>query len=263
MGRLHLFEFEDFDWFPHTLRRYLTDYLRTVESLAATKLRGFVPLLTRLIDAKGSARVVDLCSGSGGPWPILQPALAEAGRPVEVVLTDIAPSPSSIDSAEAGHPGLHYRHEPVDATAVPAELSGPRVIFNGLHHFRPEAARRIVADAMQKGEGIAVFEVISRRPAHVLTFPFIFLAVLLITPLIRPFSWGRLLWTYLIPLVPLLVMWDGVVSALRVYSQDELRALVDGLSVENYTWEIGEIASVGPPAPYLLGLPTATATAEA
>ena len=41
---------------------------------------------------------------------------------------------------------------------------------------------------------------------------------LLLTPFITPRSWSRVLWTYLIPVVPLATCWDGVVSLLRVYS---------------------------------------------
>ena len=42
--------------------------------------------------------------------------------------------------------------------------------------------------------------------------------VLLVTPLIRPFTLSRILWTYLLPLVPLTCWWDGIVSQLRAYT---------------------------------------------
>ena len=32
------------------------------------------------------------------------------------------------------------------------------------------------------------------------------------TPFVRPFRWSRLLFTYVIPLIPLLVLFDGTVS---------------------------------------------------
>ncbi len=53
---------------------------------------------------------------------------------------------------------------------------------------------------------------------------FVPLGALLVTPFIRPFRWSRLVFTYVIPVLPLLIVFDGIVSCLRVYSPDELRA---------------------------------------
>ena len=46
-----------------------------------------------------------------------------------------------------------------------------------------------------------------------------------VTPLIRPLRWSRLLWTYLIPLVPVITLFEGLVSCLRTYSVQELHDL--------------------------------------
>ena len=83
------------------------------------------------------------------------------------------------------------------------------------------------------------------------------LMVILMTPFIRPFRWSRLFWTYLIPLVPLVSLFDGLVSCLRTYSVAELRELVEGLEGEHYQWEIAELKSKPNPIPvtYLIGVP--------
>ena len=78
--------------------------------------------------------------------------------------------------------------------------------------------------------------------------------LLVLTPFVRPFRWSRLLFTYLIPLIPLLVLFDGTVSMLRIYQPDELRALVAGVpGQESYTWDIGEAPGLGPI--HLVGTP--------
>lgn len=69
---------------------------------------------------------------------------------------------------------------------------------------------------------------------------------------------SRFLFTYLIPLVPLATIWDGMVSFLRVYSQEELKELVASLQSQDYTWEVGQ-ASTGTPLfvfTYLVGYPS-------
>jgi hypothetical protein len=65
------------------------------------------------------------------------------------------------------------------------------------------------------------------------------LFVWLVTPFMRPFAWRRLLWTYLVPLVPLTCLWDGIVSQLRAYSAPELRALCAGSAPMR--WEAGQV----------------------
>ena len=80
------------------------------------------------------------------------------------------------------------------------------------------------------------------------------LAILLATPFIRPFRWSHLLWTYIVPVVPIFIAWDGFVSGLRLYSTQELQELVDGLRSNDYVWGIGR-----KPFPhavtYLIGYP--------
>jgi hypothetical protein len=79
------------------------------------------------------------------------------------------------------------------------------------------------------------------------------------TPLIRPFRWSRLLWTYLVPIIPVVLLFDGVVSCLRTYRPHELREMVEKLSASKYRWEIGEHSrSLGEaPITYLIGYPKA------
>jgi hypothetical protein len=62
-----------------------------------------------------------------------------------------------------------------------------------------------------------------------------------------------------VPLVRLMVLWDGVVSYLRTYDVRELRALVESVSGgERFDWEIGEFAGKAPiPVTYLIGVPRA------
>jgi hypothetical protein len=85
---------------------------------------------------------------------------------------------------------------------------------------------------------IAIFEV-SERSARTLPVLLTPLVVWIVTPLMRPFLWRRLLWTYLVPLVPLTCLWDGIVSQLRAYTVGELRQLCEGSAPMH--WEAGQV----------------------
>ena len=83
------------------------------------------------------------------------------------------------------------------------------------------------------------------------------LNVLAMMAFARPFRWGNLVFTYLIPLMPLMIFWDGVVSMLRIYSPEQMRALIAGLEAPDYVWETGRMHVRGVPGglPYLIGQP--------
>jgi len=101
---------------------------------------------------------------------------------------------------------------------------------------------------------IAIFELSERsiRTLPVLLTP---LMVWISTPFMRPFKWRRLFWTYVLPMVPLTCLWDGIVSQLRAYTVPELREMSEGSAPMR--WEIGQvpIAKGRGRLTYLLGFP--------
>lgn len=259
MHRLQLVELEDLAWFPRAVRDGGTDWLAFV----ANATRAFAPVAPKIravMAATGTDQVVDLCSGGGGPWLTLERDLAATG-PVRVELTDRFPNLAAFRDvrARSGH-RLAFREFPVDATDVPGHLEGVRTIFNAFHHFRPDVARAILADAVRKRRGIAVFDAVTHRGVGVVGIPLQVPAILLLTPFVHPFRWSRLLFTYAIPLIPALVVFDGTVSILRAYLEDELRELVATMpDHDSFTWDIGSILLGGLPVglTYLTGVPRA------
>ena len=258
MKRLHLIEIHEQGWCPGAVRKAETDYLQF--TIAATKpYAAMVPILASALQRTGTQQVLDLCSGAAGPWLWLHPVLAERGVNVSVCLTDKYPNREAFGGASRPTAqAITYHPEPVDATRVPGELPGFRTMFTAFHHFRPEQARAVLADAVRQRQGIAVFEATQRDAlALVLTLLVVPLMVLFMTPFIRPFRWSRLLWTYLVPVLPIVTLFDGLVSCLRTYSVQELRDLTAPLDANDYCWDIGTVKGKMAPIPvtYLIGVP--------
>jgi hypothetical protein len=254
---MQLVELEDLPWFPGILRDGGTAYLELAERLSG-HAKMLVPPLERALAATGATEIVDLCSGAGGPVRVVADELARRGHPVRVTLTDRYPNVKAFAHAAEGSDGrVAGRAEPVDATAVPDELTGFRTIFNAFHHFPPDVARRILADAFEKRRPIGVFEVVGREPAMLVALLTSPLVVTLSMPFWRPFRWPWLLWTWLVPVMQPFVMWDGIVSWLRIYGVDELRELVAGMDAPDWEWDIGRIKLGNAPshATYLIGRP--------
>ena len=239
--RLHLVEIHDLAACPPSLRDALTDFLAFSENLAGA-YDPVGPLLGRAVARAEARRIVDLCSGAGGPWNRLASVVG-----VPVVLTDLYPN--------RGASGLPIHPDPVDARAVPETLDGFRTIFTAFHHFGPAQARAILVDAVRRRQGIGVFELARRAPREIAVIALTWLGVFLAVPFVRPWRWSRLLWTYLPPALPLLGTFDGVVSCLRTYTKAELAALVHGL--DSYEWDIGDFRGKWSPlrGTYLIGVP--------
>ncbi len=231
----------------------MTGYLHEI----ITRARPYslvVPTLSVLFRDSGVTSAVDLCSGAGGPWPGLQQELRAAGCTVDVTCSDLAPNQAA--ARRLGQAGVRYHHDPVSATAVPSSLPGARTMFSALHHFSDREVAAILEDAQRAGVPFAAFEATSRSLPGLVATAIIPIAVLVLMPFVRPRDWRALLLTYLPPVLPLAIWWDGLISTLRTATVDELRTIVDSLPPAPYAWTVAEIG--GGPVPILAvcGRPT-------
>ncbi|MBI2305446.1 MAG: hypothetical protein HYU86_11970 [Chloroflexi bacterium] len=234
-----LFEWEDQTWLPGPVRDAGTDLMRVMWELGP--YRTIVARLKEALVAAGSRTIVDLCSGGGGPVVAVERALRQAGLDVEITLTDRYPNVRAFQYARQSSGGrIRFIDQPVDAAAVPERLSGLRTMFAALHHFSPEAVMRILQDAVASRQPLAFFDMTRGTPPPpsmaILGNP---LGVLLAAPFVRPFRWSKLFWTWLVPIVPLVMTWDVFVSGLRLYSVQDLQEMVASLPPNDYVWQVG------------------------
>jgi hypothetical protein len=242
MRRVQLIEIHEQPWFPAFLRDQVTDDLQVLLSIGKP-YGDILPQLREGIECSGADGVLDLCSGAGGPWPWLADALDRSGLHIRVELSDKYPNANARGRVRTNSASLRYRDESVDATRVPCGLAGFRTLFTSFHHFRPQEAREILREAVANRRGIGVFEIPGRRPLTLLLLPLVLIADIVIVPFLRPrplarAAW-RLLWRWLVPIVPLALFFDGIISCLRAYSPGELRELTSGLADSGYRWNIG------------------------
>jgi hypothetical protein len=261
---LRLFEIHEQRWFPQFLRDQFVDGLQMILEVMSTYAPIAQLLWQRLEDSR-TERVVDLCSGAGGPWPsLVRDFEMQGATPPEVFLTDKYPSTGELDELESLKVRrIHYVKQSVDATQIPKNLKGFRTLFSSFHHFDRDQACRLLQDSVDRKQCIGIFEAPGRHVLTLLSLFFIPIAVWLFIPFRRPFRWSRLVWTYLIPVTPFVLFFDGFVSCMRAYSLQELEEMISGLRGSGYRWEIGE--ETGELLPlritYLIGVPL-SATVE-
>jgi len=253
MARIHLFELQDQSWFPTLLGDGGTAYLTAISRLGGVQ-DFLAPVVAEALDLSGQEAIIDLCSGAGGPVVDVVELLRKEGREVALTLSDLKPNQTSLTAL--AKVGVQIHPEPVDASSVPEGLSGLRTLFNAFHHFQDDLALAVLQDAVRSGEPIAIVE-LSERAAHsVVGSVMIPLFVWLVMLTVRPVRVSWLVLTYLFPILPMTIAWDGFVSHLRTRSPEELDALVAKLDAPGWVWESSHVKVKGPMGyTLLLGLP--------
>lgn len=257
MKRRQLVELHELRWFPRLWRDLLTDFM----SFFARSFRPYAAIADCLHAAMlrcGDKTILDLCSGAAEPVLTVQEELARQGISVSVTITDLYPNEQVFKRLETERrPLVRCLLRSIDAVRVPPELEGFRTFFSAFHHFQPKEAALIFTDTVRTGRGIGVFEYTERSLLRwgplILFMPVLVWAA---TPFIRPCSAARLLWTYVIPVVPLVAAWDALVSVFRSYHPDELLALARRSGDGRYQWTAGRVKTrAGLRITYLLGVP--------
>jgi hypothetical protein len=251
MKRINVPEIEDHNGLPRWLRDAMTGYLQ-VAIAVGKPYAAVAPILAELVRLSGTNSIVDLASGGGGPWPTLVKEVSEIlGDHPTVTLTDLEPNLAAAEELEK-LPGLTYRRAPLSALQVPAGLDGVRTMFTGLHHFNESEVRSIFRDAQAAHVPFLAAEATHRSGRGILVTLFIPLLVLFLMPRVRPRRTLPLLLTYLPPIMPILIWWDGFASTLKSYQSEELKSILSEFGSPEYNWNVEEIAMPNAPIPVTL-----------
>ncbi len=260
MKRIHLFEFEDSAWFPNWLRVCMTRLIVVMHRLMGTS-EELAKIIDRALSASGKTKIIDLCSGSGGPMPDVLRVLEEQynRKNIELTLSDLYPNLEAAERFNSEKDNISYESQSVDVTKIAADHHGLRTMICSFHHMTPVQAKKILQSAQNDQAPICIFEISDNSapilPALLISFPITFLMCLFITPLARPMSWQQLVFTYLIPIIPICYAWDGSVSNVRTYTLKDLDELINDIQIPNYTWEKGTIGGRMKKM-YLTGMPS-------
>ncbi|KAF7504028.1 hypothetical protein GJ744_002907 [Endocarpon pusillum] len=101
-----------------------------------------------------------------------------------------------------------------------------RLFSLAFHHFDDELAEGILRNTLETSDGFGIFELQSRTISS-------FITIFLFGPLLGIISlyyfWNRplhLFFTYVVPLIPFCVVFDGYISSLRTRTPEEVEALL-------------------------------------
>ncbi|GAB5554718.1 MAG: hypothetical protein Sapg2KO_43090 [Saprospiraceae bacterium] len=215
---------------------------------------GTSEVLARLItDVKEKYdfdQIVDLGSGSGGPMPeAIQFINQNKGhQSIKLLLSDFHPNPAVVQSFNRQNSSsIRYHESPLDARNLNTTPDGLKTMVASFHHMRPAVAKEILQSAEQSKQPILIYELAHNNiPLLVwilllpLSLSILILMCLFMTPFVRPLKFSQLLFTYLIPVIPLIYAWDGQASLMRTYTFSDIKNLIGNEDSSDYVWEMDD-----------------------
>lgn len=249
MKRLELFEWEDQRWLPGIFRDGATSLI-----VVFHKMMGTADVVSELILAARKKvdfnQVVDMGSGSGGAMPAVLERIKEKSseQPMNLLLTDLHPNPTFLGKInDQKRVDLRYSPESTNATKMGEMPEGLKTMIASFHHLSPENAKNVLRSAQNNRQPLLIYEVAKNNIPFPLWLLFLPLSLcilvvmsMLMTPFVRPLTFGQLFFTYLIPIIPLIYAWDGQASLMRTYTFEDLEILIGAERSEAYEWKIAD-----------------------
>lgn len=245
MKRVQLFEFEDFSWFPTTFRSTMTKIIVVFHKIFNTK-EVIGKLIKEVREKHEFDRIVDMGAGSGGAMPmVIEHYNSENQNKVDLLLTDLHPNSNFVTKFNAeNRTNMTYHSESLDATNLANAPEGLKTMMNSFHHMTPEMSRKILKSAQENKQPILIYEMgenVIPLPIWWLllpiSLPLVALTAILFLPFIKPLNFKDILFTWLIPIIPILYAWDGQASAPRTYTFSDIEELKPEQDDE-YFWEV-------------------------
>jgi len=257
MFRWQLFEFEDYAWYPNIFRIGQTSYLRLLMEYFDV-FNAAIPILEDLVANSKHKNIIDLCSGGGGTMYILWKKYTKKSKTFNVTLSDLYPNLPAFKAIKTQTNGnIDYIDKPINALNIPSHITGIRTIFNGFHHFSPPQAKMLLQNAIDKQTPIGIFEPFDKNPLSLL-INILSTSVLLflLMPFAKPFRWTNILFTYLIPIIPIATCWDGIASYFRLYDYRTLEKFATEVDTsKQFVWKAGVASHTFGKVTYLIGYP--------
>ncbi|TKA65064.1 hypothetical protein B0A49_06000 [Cryomyces minteri] len=173
--------------------------------------------------------IIDFCSGGGGPVPTIerlvnQERASQGEKPIPFLLSDIHPHLDAWITASSRSAHLSF--------AYTSDTRVFRLYCLAFHHFPDALARKTLASTLATSDGFAIIELQDRHVFSLALMALDLLLVFFVSPLWFWGDWLRLLFTNIVPLLPVIQAFDGAVSCLRTRTFEEVMALVDAGEAE-------------------------------
>ena len=211
MKRKQITQIINVGWFPKFLKTLIAEFLSWfVVKVNATK--PFVPVIEVVLDKTNHKKIINIEFGIGAGIETIKPFLKD----------DV-----TVDS-------IHI------SNFITSE-KGVYLFVNSFHQLNSKKAKKILQNIVDSGNPVVVVEGNNDSLWQIVGMTvFVPLTVLLTAFFVKPFRISRIIFTYLIPILPIIIVIDGCIALLKLYNPTDLLELTSSLERNNYDWKAGK-----------------------
>lgn len=211
MKRKQIAQIMNLSWFPKPIKKLVSEFLDWfVVRVNATK--PFIPLIEAVLEKTQTKKIINIEFNIGAGIETVKPFLKE----------DITVASIPISKFNTNEKGLY-------------------LFVNSFHQLNSAEARRILQRIADSGNPVVVVEGNNDSLWQIVGMTiFVPLTVLLTAFFIKPFRFSRIILTYIIPILPVIIVIDGCIALLKLYNPSDLLALTSSLNAEHYEWKAGK-----------------------
>ncbi|MEZ4889012.1 MAG: hypothetical protein R2779_00195 [Crocinitomicaceae bacterium] len=209
MRRKQIKQFTNMSWFPQNLKKLMAEFLSWFV-LKVNASKPFIPVINKTLEQTGMKKIIYIDLQIGAGLDTVQPFI---DKTIEIKCLDIKDFNTS-------DKGLY-------------------LFVNSFHQLSVEDAKSILKNISESKNPIVVVEGNNDSLWQIvgMTF-FVPMTILFASLFVKPFRFQRIIFTYLIPILPIVTMIDGCIALLKLYNPSDLKELTSQLN--NYTWEMGK-----------------------
>jgi len=220
---MRLFEFGDLSWVPQIYHYYLRVYL-----IFFIKFVGYDKMWAKqtqtFIAQNDASSIMEYGSGSGEPLMRMVSQLnCEKAKSLSYTMSDIKPLPEFVNKVNTEAPdNFTYIETSIDAANNKPQDEQSVIFINSFHHLSPKVAHNVIKNNLENGNEMLILEYVRNNFLAYVSMLGGVLIVLLTAPFVSKLKHLPLtiFFTYIVPLFPLMMLWDGLISCRRAYSSD-------------------------------------------
>ncbi|RXR29429.1 hypothetical protein EQG68_13160 [Flavobacterium piscinae] len=211
MKRKQITQIINVRWFPKFLKTLVAEFLSWfVLKVNATK--PFIPVIEDILNKTYNKRIINIEFGIGAGIETVKPFLNDGVKVDSIAI-------SNFNTSE----------------------KGVYLFVNSFHQLNASEAKKILQNIEESGNPVVVVEGNNDSLWQIVGMTvFVPLTVLLTAFFVKPFRISRIIFTYLIPILPIVIVIDGCIALLKLYNPTDLLALTSSLENNNYEWKAGK-----------------------
>jgi hypothetical protein len=233
--RFHGFEFMDTSWVPAPLRQCLRDVLEVCNSTGLRPYNSWLASQLEIIaNDTGSTRLIELGSGNA---PLTRSLLQNGrGKIQKISPCDLYPDHKTYKQLQSQFPEIvEPIYESIDFSLSRQWPNDSILVLSATHHHLEGNLRRQVVQALfTSNRPVVIAEPLRHNLISILS-TFFTPVFTLMTPIAlwrRPGGLHRVLWCWLFPIAAPLFIWDGIISALRSWTDEEWEENLESINLK-------------------------------